>query len=114
MQTNRHISENALTFSRWTRKNYAVFVSLKKVIKIARLSVDICLAASHKNLSLIRILAYVLYTCKTDEAFENDEFSVQELLLELTSVQVLVTQQGVDQKKKYFWTYNTSPLSASC
>jgi len=31
-----------MIFSKWSRKNYAVFSGLKKVIHIARLSVDIC------------------------------------------------------------------------
>jgi hypothetical protein len=35
------ITKNNIVFSKWTRKSYAVFASLSKLVNIARLSIDI-------------------------------------------------------------------------
>lgn len=40
MRCRNKISGSYLVFSKWTRKRYAAFASLGKLIKIARLSVD--------------------------------------------------------------------------
>lgn len=47
---------NTLVFSKWSRKNYAIFASLSKVVKIARVSVDICISSLTKNKSILRFL----------------------------------------------------------
>lgn len=49
---------NVVVFSQWSRKAYAVFASLKKVIRIAGLSVDICQSSLLKSSAYLRILAY--------------------------------------------------------
>lgn len=49
-------SNNSIVFSKWTRKNYAIFVSLHKVIKIARLSIEICISFFRKNQSVLCLL----------------------------------------------------------
>ncbi len=49
------IANNNIVFSKWTRKSYAVFASLHKVIIIAQLSVDICISLSGKNQSILRL-----------------------------------------------------------
>ena len=44
MKKNSLIQFTDLVFSKWTRKSYAVFVSLQRVVKIAQLAQDICTA----------------------------------------------------------------------
>jgi len=50
------ISNNAVVFSKWTRKSYAIFASLNRVINIARLSIDICVASFGKIQAMLRLL----------------------------------------------------------
>ena len=42
-----------ILFSRWSRKSYAVFASLHKVVNIMRLTVDICMSSFAKNKTII-------------------------------------------------------------
>ncbi|MDP3431926.1 MAG: hypothetical protein Q8T04_03035 [Bacteroidota bacterium] len=55
MKDQKNKSKYNLVFSEWKRKDYAVFASLHKVIKIAHLSVDICIASLRGNKSVIRV-----------------------------------------------------------
>lgn len=55
MKDQKNKSKYNLVFSEWKRKDYAVFASLHKVIKIAHLSVDICIASLSGNKSVIRV-----------------------------------------------------------
>ena len=48
--------KNVIVFSQWSRKSYAVFASLGKVIKIARVSGDISDKALIKNTSFTHSL----------------------------------------------------------
>jgi hypothetical protein len=47
---------NTVVFSKWTRKNYAVFASLKKVINILHLSIHTCFSLLVKNKFILRLL----------------------------------------------------------
>ena len=49
MKQNRTIRNQHIVFSRWSRKSYAIFCSLGKTVKIARLSIDICRMAMMKS-----------------------------------------------------------------
>ena len=49
MKQNRTIRNQQIVFSRWSRKSYAIFCSLGKTVKIARLSIDICRMAMMKS-----------------------------------------------------------------
>jgi len=42
MQESKSYSKSKLYFSRWSRKSYAVFISLGRDVKISRLSIDMC------------------------------------------------------------------------
>jgi len=46
------IYKRSIVFSKWSGKNYAIFASLGKLIKIARLAVDICVQSLKKNHSI--------------------------------------------------------------
>ena len=48
----KHIGKNSIIFSRWSRKNYAIFASLGKVVKIARLKTDVCILALEKSAAI--------------------------------------------------------------
>ncbi len=50
------ISKKNLVFSQWSRKNYAVFASLGKVVTIAHVSVDICNCSLKKNFANSEII----------------------------------------------------------
>jgi hypothetical protein len=51
-----HKTNNTVLFSKWTRKNYAVFASLKKVVNIVRLSIQTCFALLGNNKVALRLL----------------------------------------------------------
>lgn len=79
MRSSRHISNKVLTFSQWSRKNYAIFASLGKVVKIAHLSVDLCVSSILKSQPGIgsALLRFFLAPEKEDE---EDSAIVQEML----------------------------------
>jgi hypothetical protein len=52
MKGMNHISKKQIVFSQWSRKRYAIFASLGKVVKIARVSVDICNKALKKSITV--------------------------------------------------------------
>ncbi|MBX2844275.1 MAG: hypothetical protein KTR26_21085, partial [Flammeovirgaceae bacterium] len=54
MKSKNLISPACVVFSRWTRKSYAVFASLNKVINISRLAVEICVTSFCKIPSVLR------------------------------------------------------------
>ncbi|OQY04141.1 MAG: hypothetical protein B6I20_03635 [Bacteroidetes bacterium 4572_117] len=47
--------DKVVVFSKLTRKNYAIFASLHKVVNIVRLSVDICISSLSKNKSILHL-----------------------------------------------------------
>lgn len=49
-------TNNTVIFSKWTRKNYAVFASLKKVVNIVRLSLHTCFSLLSKNEYILRLI----------------------------------------------------------
>ena len=49
-------TNNTVLFSKWTRKNYAVFASLKKVVNIVRLSLHTCFSLLSKNEFILRLI----------------------------------------------------------
>jgi hypothetical protein len=53
MKNINYIHDSRIVFSQWSGKNYAVFASLGRVVKIAALSVDICIQAVKKSSSVI-------------------------------------------------------------
>ncbi len=68
MKTQLQISNNSVVFSKWTRKSYAIFSSLKKVVKIAQLSIDV-FKSSFTNLP---VLSALLNNIESDEIANED------------------------------------------
>ncbi len=55
MTTISNIQNRELVFSGWSRKGYAIFSSLSKVVKIARLAVAVIISSFGKSGVLIRL-----------------------------------------------------------
>ena len=113
MHTNQKIPNRVLTFSQWSRKNYAIFVSLKKVIKIARLSVDLCVTALLKGKSSNSQFNFKLEFDKPDEEFVSDELTLQDIFLSIMPVKANISVENIPNNEDTLSTYNKSPLSAS-
>ena len=58
MKHHNQKSNNAVVFSQWTRKTYAIFASLKKIVNIVRLSIDTCFALLFKNKFILSMLNF--------------------------------------------------------
>lgn len=74
------ISKHSIVFSKWTRKRYAAFASLGKLVKIARLSVDAfkSLLTQNKPIQLLLGIGQ-----KNDELDEEDYMEKSTLLEEV-------------------------------
>ncbi len=98
MLQNKKKNTDVIVFSRWSRKSYAIFASLKKVVCIARLSIDICKSSLLKNSAVICLLNLIM---ADEKAKENDGFDeyVDELLLLSIFLPSVVTEKDNCQKK---------------
>lgn len=67
MLINRAIKKDVIVFSRWSRKNYAIFASLKRVVNIGCLTIDLCKTALLKSPSALLLIKLT--------GFEEDEIS---------------------------------------
>lgn len=65
MLKNKQIKKNIVVFSQWSRKGYAIFASLKSVVKIGCLTIDLCESALSKSSSSIQFV-------RTDGIDENE------------------------------------------
>ncbi len=54
MITSPNTKKPLFVFSKWSRKSYAVFASLNRIVNVARLSIDITQVAGNKQLSPIQ------------------------------------------------------------
>ncbi len=87
VKSNIKISQKSLVFSKWSRKNYAIFASLKRVVKIARLSVDICSSSLKKNASSILV---ILNNIVEEIKPEEDELEFEPLTIESSAFQAVI------------------------
>ncbi len=110
MKFNKKISLKSLVFSKWSRKNYAIFASLKKVVKIARLSVDICASSLKKNASSIIV---ILNNIAEEIKPEEDELELELLTIESPAFRAALlcnfNSESLDKS-----TYNTYFLTKAC
>ncbi|MDG5798802.1 hypothetical protein QA597_00325 [Marinilabiliaceae bacterium ANBcel2] len=67
-------NRDVVVFSRWSRRSYAIFSSLKKTIHIAQLSFDVCEASLLKNNRVISILQKVGFAKDDDIVKDDDDF----------------------------------------
>ncbi len=96
MKSQNKNSDTLLVFSRWTRKNYAIFASLHKSINIARLSVSICKYSFSKNQSLLRLANRGLGIDTTENDFEEKDI----LFSDWATILGLVTADTYHKKNK--------------
>ncbi len=89
MLIGKHINNDVVIFSRWSRKSYAIFQSLKKVISIARLSIDICESSSFKKSSFVHLIHKHEVNEECDD-FNYTNFSADEIKI----LQVLLSAQN--------------------
>ncbi len=98
MKQNAGIGYRQVVFSRWSRKNYAIFCSLGKHIKIARLTIDICNVAMLKSAAIREIpqLFSFISSIQDDTADPDPEMPAlrQWLLLMPTTQSVETTPSG--------------------
>ena len=85
-------SREVVVFSGWSRKAYAIFASLKKVVRIARLSIDICLMSLLKNPSVVQFMD--IFNTEKDEPEELEIEQESDLLL-LAAVLPVVSKSDV-------------------
>lgn len=105
---------NIIVFSKWSRKNYAIFASLHKVVNIVRLSVDICKSALSKNQSVIHLLNQ-----GTSEDISGNDYREKDALFSEWFMVLLLELGIVTVKESYSFTYlhlrtKQSPYFASC
>lgn len=83
-----HTNASSVVFSRWTRKAYAIFSSLKKEVQIGHLALCICEGLVSKAKTVISVIAQVL-TLDADLLLEA-EVAEHELALCVLSVETAV------------------------
>ena len=71
MNQKKHISASIFVFSKWSRKKYAIFVSLGKLIKIGVLKADVCQKALLKRLISLGHIAEIKEYFGEDETALN-------------------------------------------
>lgn len=79
MKNKRIVKSKGIVFSCWSRKNYAIFASLKRIVKIAFLSVDICIKALAKN-ALMLSFRDLVFVSDITEYFIEEQTSELEIL----------------------------------
>ena len=72
MLKSQQTKKNAVVFSQWSRKGYAVFSSLKRVVMIAHLSIDLCDFALLKSFSSVQIVSLFCLDELEDKGEEVD------------------------------------------
>lgn len=99
----KHI--DTVVFSKWSRKSYAVFASLKKVVRIACLSIDICQSSLMKVPAAVRLLSMLgISDIENEDTDINEEFD--SLLLSLAVMPAIRTNNDIYIKNKLI-NYNT-------
>lgn len=80
-------SSNEVRFRRWTRKNYAIFAGLNKIISIGRLALSICETTFAKaKLTSLESGISVSDFATDVKAKEEKELVIQELLFEQNNI----------------------------
>jgi hypothetical protein len=85
MNQQTYISPSIFVFSKWSRKEYAIFASLGKLIKIGVLKADICQKALLKGLVDLNNNVGIKEDCEEDETelSSPDQNSLQLILSSL-------------------------------
>ena len=87
MKNQYNIAKSALVFSKWTRKSYAIFASLGKLVTIAHLSIDICKSFFTQKKNILSLL-----TTNSEES-ENRDVEKDSLIWEW--LEKLMLEMGI-------------------
>lgn len=81
MLKNKQIKKSVVVFSQWSRKGYAIFASLKSVVKIGCLTIDLCESALSKSSSSIQFVSTV--GCDENESMDpnSSELVINPILI---------------------------------
>ena len=78
--TNKSNSNNkVLNFSRWSRKSYAVFVSIGRIVKISNLKIEVSQSFIKKNKTFSAIQTLFNFKGNTNEEIQLDIFELIKL-----------------------------------
>lgn len=90
IRTRYYIKKSLIVFSRWSRKNNAIFLSLSKQIKIAHLKFEMIVLADKKH--KIQLFNYLLnFNDLVEEEIESKDFEpnfMNKLLQFINSLQI--------------------------
>lgn len=111
-QTNP-IHTDTIVFSQWSRKSYAVFASLKKVVRIARLSIDICLSSLLNVPAVICLLSLLVNSAEEDDNTAIDEQYVN-LQLSLAVMPLISTHKETYSSDNINNLQYRNPFFAPC
>lgn len=83
MEKRYFISQKSFVFSKWSRKKYAIFASLGKLIKIGSLSTKYCEKALLKSIIILNINEFQIEKCEEEDHSDyiTDIYSNQFILL---------------------------------
>ncbi len=115
MKNERNSSITYLIFSQWSRKNYAIFASLRKVVKISSLSVDICNSSLRKNISIQSTQDFEALYSGTEKE-QEEKLSLPETILLLIFNMRFISPVDIYSStlKKYRTITNVRYLQISC
>lgn len=97
-------------FSKWSRKSYAVFASLNRIINVAQLSINITQIAGNKQLSPIKYLENDILEDNdidiTGAAQHNSEFNINYILVNSDILYTDINRINNNPKPKvnFVWT----------
>ncbi|MBE9466797.1 MAG: hypothetical protein IMY72_00590 [Bacteroidetes bacterium] len=100
MKYQHKINQRSIVFSRWTRKSYAVFASLGKIVSIGHLSFDTCMSFfSKKKTSLNKLI-------NNTEPVENEDIETETFFSEW--LEILLIELGIIKINE---EYNSTKLN---
>jgi hypothetical protein len=77
----QNTKSSGIVFSKWSRKGYAIFSSLSKVVKIARVSVDISISSFGKNHIILSLFNRDENNTSLKDLFEDESKCLYDLLV---------------------------------
>lgn len=101
MNQQKYISPNIFVFSKWSRKEYAIFASLGKLIKIGVLKADLCQKALLKGIVDLGNIA------EFEEYFDEDESALN--ITDHESLQFILSSLGLS----VFQAFNLASVTIS-
>ena len=112
MKETKSIAKRRLVFTKWSRKSYAIFASLKREVQIGHLSFSICGSLVRKTKSFVSFASRMEFSSFTDkqqnlaDSLQLSNMSSYLLVLRLVSM--------TDAENTLNRHANQSPLLAYC